>query len=145
MRIWSLHPQYLDVKGLVALWREGLLAQAVLANKTRGYKNHPQLERFKNLRDPLRAIGAYLSSVHEEALHRGYRFDSKKILRPSTRSKFEPMKLPRGQLDYEWIHLKTKLSQRDPNWLNRLKNILKPKPHPIFRITPGGVADWEKI
>jgi hypothetical protein len=29
-RIWSLHPKYLDARGLVALWREGLLAQAVL-------------------------------------------------------------------------------------------------------------------
>lgn len=43
MRLWSLHPQYLDAKGLVALWREGLLAQAVLAGQTRGYKRHPQL------------------------------------------------------------------------------------------------------
>jgi hypothetical protein len=43
MRLWSLHPQYLDPQGLVALWREALLAQAVLRGKTRGYKHHPQL------------------------------------------------------------------------------------------------------
>ncbi|MGP1680491.1 MAG: pyrimidine dimer DNA glycosylase/endonuclease V [Giesbergeria sp.] len=36
MRLWSLHPQYLDSKALVALRREGLLAQAVLAGLTRG-------------------------------------------------------------------------------------------------------------
>ena len=30
MRLWSLSPRYLDVKGLVAVWREGLLADAVL-------------------------------------------------------------------------------------------------------------------
>ncbi|HEU5178767.1 MAG TPA: pyrimidine dimer DNA glycosylase/endonuclease V, partial [Burkholderiales bacterium] len=30
MRLWSLHPKYLDARGLVALWREALLAQAVL-------------------------------------------------------------------------------------------------------------------
>jgi hypothetical protein len=29
---------------LVAVWREGLLAQAVLQGKTNGYKNHPQLD-----------------------------------------------------------------------------------------------------
>ena len=36
MRLWSLHPRYLDAKGLVALWREGLLAQAVLKGQTKG-------------------------------------------------------------------------------------------------------------
>ena len=30
MRLWSLHPCYLDPAGLVAVWREGLLARAVL-------------------------------------------------------------------------------------------------------------------
>ena len=39
MRLWSLRPKYLDSQGLVALWREGLLAQAVLRGKTRGYRN----------------------------------------------------------------------------------------------------------
>jgi hypothetical protein len=33
MRIWSLHPKYLDSKGLVALWRESLLAKNVLRDK----------------------------------------------------------------------------------------------------------------
>lgn len=37
MRIWSLHPSYLDAKGLVALWRETLLAQKVLLGATVGY------------------------------------------------------------------------------------------------------------
>jgi hypothetical protein len=27
MRIWTVHPRYLDPKGLVAAWREALLAQ----------------------------------------------------------------------------------------------------------------------
>lgn len=30
MRLWSIHPCYLDSKGLIALWRESLLAQACL-------------------------------------------------------------------------------------------------------------------
>jgi len=51
MRLWSLHPAYLDARGLGALWREGLLAQAVLRGKTRGYRSHPQLERWR-ARDP---------------------------------------------------------------------------------------------
>ena len=47
MRLWSVHPKYLDSKGLVALWREALLAKQVLEGGTKGYRNHPQLDRFK--------------------------------------------------------------------------------------------------
>ena len=51
MRIWSLHPRYLDAKGLVAVWRETLLAKHVLEGKTKGYKNHPQLNRFREVKN----------------------------------------------------------------------------------------------
>ena len=37
IRIWTLHPKYLDAKGLVAVWREALLAKHVLENKAKGY------------------------------------------------------------------------------------------------------------
>ncbi|HKX52383.1 MAG TPA: pyrimidine dimer DNA glycosylase/endonuclease V [Nitrosospira sp.] len=37
MRLWTLHPRYLDTKGLVAAWREALLAQKVLSGLTSGY------------------------------------------------------------------------------------------------------------
>ena len=79
MRLWSLHPSYLDAKGLTALWREGLLAKAVLAGQTRGYKNHPQLERFKSQPDPQVTINAYLLDVWREAERRGYHFDLGKL------------------------------------------------------------------
>ena len=75
MRLWSLHPRYLDPQGLVALWREALLAQAVLGGKTRGYQHHPQLERFRALVAPRSAVSAYLKAVHAEAVIRGYSFD----------------------------------------------------------------------
>ena len=52
MRLWTLHPRYLDARGLVALWREALLAQKVLRGKTRGYRAHPQLQRFREQADP---------------------------------------------------------------------------------------------
>ena len=58
VRIWSLHPDHLDRQGLTACWRETLLAQAVLAGRTRGYTRHPQLARFQELPDPLGAVGA---------------------------------------------------------------------------------------
>lgn len=81
MRIWSLHPSHLDRMGLVACWRETLLAQAVLAGRTKGYRNHPQLDRFRAQPEPLDAVGAYLSAVADEARARGYRFDASRILR----------------------------------------------------------------
>ena len=41
MRLWSLHPAHLDRQGLIACWREALLAQKVLAGLTTGYRSHP--------------------------------------------------------------------------------------------------------
>jgi hypothetical protein len=101
MRLWSLHPKHLDAKGLVALWREGLLARHVLYGKTKGYTHHPQLDRFRAQRDPRAAIDAYLSAVVREANARGYRFDASKIemRRPCN------MKVTDAQLAYEWKHL----------------------------------------
>jgi hypothetical protein len=65
MRLWTLHPKYLDAQGLVALWREGLLAQKVLRGRTRGYRHHPQLARFRAQADPVASIARYLRAVQE--------------------------------------------------------------------------------
>src|SRR5580765_1774891 len=110
MRLWTLHPKYLDAKGLVALWREALLAQKVLQGATRGYKNHPQLARFRKLTSPPAALATYLRAVHDEATRREYAFDVSKI----GAGKFHG-RIPetRGQLLYEWAHLKRKLKRRD--------------------------------
>ncbi|MPV37867.1 pyrimidine dimer DNA glycosylase/endonuclease V [Georgenia subflava] len=83
MRLWSLDPQYLDRQGLTACWREALLAQAVLAGRTRGYLNHSQLHRFRAQADPVAAVGAYLVGIAAEATTRGYRFDTGRIDRPA--------------------------------------------------------------
>jgi hypothetical protein len=141
MRLWSLHPHYLDQRGLVALWREGLLAQAVLAGKTRGYKHHPQLARFRESQTPTRCIAAYLQLVHAEATRRGYRFDANKIGR--IENEVEPISVTRGQLKYEWAHLKKKLNKRAPAWLAQFKDLTDPKAHPLFRVATGGIAEWE--
>lgn len=74
MRLWSLHPKYLDTKGLLAVWREGLLAKHVLEGKTKGYTEHPQLERFLDAPEPLAAINRFLFCVLEESEKRGYKF-----------------------------------------------------------------------
>ena len=141
MRLWSLHPMYLDAKGLVALWREGLLAQAVLAGKTKGYKHHPQLIRFKEHRNPRAAIATYLREVHAEAVRRGYNFDAKKIGRGKVRAK--SLKVTRGQLEYEWAHLRRKLKTRDPKRRKEQTAIKFPKPQILFTTIKGGIADWE--
>lgn len=142
MRIWSLHPGYLDAQGLVALWRETLLAQKVLLGKTKGYKAHPQLERFKAAAQPIAAIGYYLEEVFGEAQKRHYRFDDSRIVQ---RGRFpRGLEISSGQILFEWEHLCWKLKKRDParyKVVSRLRHIA---PHPLFKVVPGDVADWEK-
>lgn len=142
MRIWSLHPQYLDAKGLVALWRETLLAKHVLEGRTKGYKNHPQLDRFKACKDPLNAINFYLAEVYNEAEKRGYYFSADKINWKFRKTK---MRVTDGQLEYEWMHLKRKLKTRDPKKHASLKSLAKPKTHPLFRVVKGDIAAWEIV
>ena len=141
MRLWTLHPKYLDSRGLVALWREALLAQAVLRGETRGYLHHPQLIRFRETLSPAGAIAAYLHSVHAESLRRGYRFDATRI---AAAEGAEHIVVTRGQLDYEWAYLKEKLRVRSPAWLASIQAISRPDPHPLFTIVPGPVAAWER-
>jgi len=142
MRLWSLHPRYLDAKGLVALWREGLLAQKVLAGQTRGYRQHPQLQRFSSRPDSCAAIATYLEGVLQEAQRRGYHFDAKKIGCPATGAR---LTVTRGQLVYELDHLRAKLAQRDPGALQRISGLEMPEPHPSFEVLDGGVEKWEIV
>jgi hypothetical protein len=141
VRLWTLHPKYLDAKGLVALWREALLAQKVLRGGTKGYKHHPQLLRFARRKNPSAALAAYLKAVHEEAVRREYNFNALKIGAQRSRGK---IKETRGQLLYEWKHLKRKLKKRDPHRLREFASIKIPAPHPFFRIISGQVRAWEK-
>lgn len=142
MRLWSLHPRYLDAKGLVALWREGLLAQAVLAGQTKGYRHHPQLIRFLQSENPNACIATYLSAVHAESLKRGYRFDSSKI---GESASVKRIAVTRGQRDFEWQHLRAKLESRDPERLSEFGGVAQPEPHPLFRVVKGPVAPWEVV
>ncbi len=145
MRLWSISPCYLDSKGLIALWREGLLAKKVLEGKTKGYKNHPQLGRFKNYYSPIEAINSYLTFVYLEAKNRGYNFSEKKI---ALIEREKIIKVSFGQISYEFKHLLNKLKIRDPERFEELR-FLKPdsiKPHPIFEITESReIESWEKI
>lgn len=140
MRLWSLHPRHLDARGIVALWREGLLARAVLRGETRGYTHHPQLDRFRAHPLPLDAIDAYLGAVLAEADARGYHFDATKITRVAAAS----IVVTDGQRDREWQHLLAKLEARAPDVHRRWRNTVTPDLHPLFTLQPGPVADWER-
>lgn len=145
VRIWSLHPEQLDRQGLIACWRETLLAQAVLLGRTKGYTRHPQLERFRELPDPAGAVGRYLSFLADDADRRGYRFDRTRIERSDDGASLE---VSEGQLAFEWAHLLAKLEQRSPDLATRLSRRVAageaPLPHPMMAVVPGPVASWER-
>lgn len=144
MRIWSVHPRQLDRQALIACWRETLLAQAVLAGRTKGYTRHPQLTRFRAHGDDrdLAVVGAYLSALADEADARGYRFDRTRIDLPGPVR--EQLTVTDGQLGHEWTHLRAKLEARSPETAERWRTA-DPEPHPLFLVVPGPIADWERV
>ncbi len=142
MRLWTVHPKYLDGPGLVALWREALLAKAVLRGATRGYRHHPQLARFRAQPDPIACVNSYLAAVHDEAARRGYRFDRTKLGRARTGRRLAESA---DQLAYEWRHLLRKLRKRNPGWKRGIGRDRIPDPHPLFVIVPGPIAPWERL
>jgi Pyrimidine dimer DNA glycosylase len=141
MRLWTLHPKYLDPQGLVALWREALLARAVLRGRTEGYRHHPQLIRFRAQAAPRSAINAYLEPVLLEAESRGYAFDRRKLGPVCAHARIETAA---GQLEYEWRHLMRKLRARSPSLHRRWRAVVSPEPHPLFSIGRGAVEPWER-
>ncbi len=142
MRLWTLRPRYLDARGLVALWREALLAQKVLQGGTKGYKHHPQLVRFRDTSDPQATFATYLSVVVEEAASRGYKFDASKIAAARVSVTIEETE---GQILYEWRHLQQKLKHHDAKRDKTHRAVASPVPHPLFRIVPGDVCPWERV
>ena len=142
MRIWSIHPKYLDTKGLVALWRESLLAKNVLEGNTKGYKNHSQLNRFKNSDNPLDAINQYLEAVYQESLKRGYFFNKEKF---NILHKLVTLTVTSKQIEYERRHLLKKLEIRDKDRFNRFLIETKIDPHPLFKIVDGEIENWEIV
>lgn len=143
MRLWSIHPSYLDAVGLVALWREGLLARKVLLGQTKGYTRHPQLIRFRETKNPIQTIDAYLKAVHDESVRRGYNFGLSKIS-PCECQPPPRLLLPDKQLEYEFHHLLTKLKRRSPRQYSLLYRINPILAHPLFQTISGKICPWEK-
>ena len=142
MRIWSINPKYLDAKGLVAVWRESLLALAVLRGETKGYIHHPQLIRFRSLENPVYGMAQYLTGVFEESMRRSYHFNGNKI--PESTSSEMRIPVTEGQIAYEWEHLLRKLKNRSVRLYESYRAIAEPEPHPLFDIIPGDVEAWER-
>lgn len=130
----------LDSKGLVALWREALLVRKVLEGKTKGYRNHPQLQRFKNYAEPIVAINSYLYFVFLEAKERGFNFNREKIYDLKILEKV--ISVTTGQLEFELRHLISKLKKRDPKHLEKLGTEIEA--NPIFYVVDGDIEPWEK-
>lgn len=143
MRLWSIHPKYLDTKGLLGLWREGLLAQKCLLGLTKGYVNHPQLIRFKQTSNPSLYIGTYLYYVYLEGIRRGYRFNLSKI--KTYDLTLEKIPVTVGQLRYEYQHLLNKLKTRSKTHYELIKDLKEIEPHPLFKTVPGEIEPWEKV
>lgn len=149
MRLWSIHPKYLDTKGIVALWREALLAKHVLEGKTKGYKNHPQLNRFKDSGRAVDFINLYLCGVWLEANERGYNFDRNKIDWGFTKDGLTvsngSLTVTNGQMEFERAHLLRKLKVRDVEKFRMVEKTISLEAHPLFKVEEGEIEDWEII
>jgi hypothetical protein len=143
MRLWSISPKYLDRQGLLAVWREGLLAKHVLEGKTKGYKNHPQLLRFKDSKDAIIYINNYLLNIYQEAEARGYKFSLEKLDGLKKISKH--ITVSTGQVAYEFKHLLNKLRIRDTERYKKYKNTKDIEVHNLFEVVAGKIEEWEKI
>ncbi len=147
MRLWSLHPMYLDKSGFLGCWREALLARAVLAGQTKGYKNHSQLVRFKSSPEPWGGINMYLYGLWDESRARGYHFDSTKF----SCENWERIPVTIGQVEYERQHLIAKIRDRIKRKISEPEELtygLIEGPlavHPLFYVVEGGIEGWEKI
>ena len=142
MRLWSIHPKYLDTKGLLAVWREALLAKKVLQGNTKGYQEHPQLIRFRNNSSPINAINIYLNEIFKESKKRNFAFDAKKI---DPLKKCNRISVSSEQVKYEFKHLLNKLKERDIIKYNQIKWIKRIETNPLFCKRKGKIEDWEKI
>jgi hypothetical protein len=47
-------------------------------------------------------------------------------------------------MEFEWRHLLAKLKRRDREKFIGIRGVPRPKPHPLFRVTSGGIEDWER-
>lgn len=132
MRLLSIHPKYLDKHALIALWREGLLAQKALSDGASVGKDSVHLVNFKNKANPVRAIGSYLSFVAAEGAKQGCRLNHERILHPNFDNGF--MEADAEQMVVEFEQLKARLKMRDKPKFKTLKDMRKIEANPVFNL-----------
>lgn len=146
MRLWSLHPKYLDTRGLGALWREGLLAQACLVKQMGGYCKHPQLDRFRDAPNnhPVVLISRFLTDVFIESLGRGHDYDDG-LIEACNGGCWSLVPVTTAQLDLEAHILREKLTVRGTEGRVLLPNGT-PGPHPLFvPVESADIEPWERF
>lgn len=144
MRLWSIDFSYLDRPGLLACWRESLLARNVLYGLTEGYKHHPRLARFKPSGDPVTAINTYLYYILLESRNRNYSFDENRLDYSSINTDFH-MPVTVGQVTYEFKLLLSKLKTRSPVNFNKIKGIDRPSTCRLFIQVEGDAENWDRV
>lgn len=139
MRIWSIHPKYLDTKRLTAQWREALLCKNVIEGKTKGYVNHPQFIRIKNHNKPIEFINAYLLTIWEEANKRLFKYDKSKIDMDKAILFKNKMEVSDKQLEYEYYHMMLKSGKIEHILINEIES------NPLFNIIEGDIMIYERV
>lgn len=161
MRVWSIHPAYLDTKGLVASWKEGIQGLNALRNprKPNGkwamFAHHPQLIRFKRFENPELCLSEYLHFIADEADRRNYNFNRNLILPRLDENPYQ-IWITCGQLIYEWDFLSHKVTCRTGFWeygkptINGKSTVETIASwscvvHPMVVLIPGDIECWEKV
>lgn len=130
MSLWSVHPRYLDNKGLISAWNRGLQLQKQLSTEPARNTGNSQLIMFSRQEKPLHAIGSYLSFIASEGCRRGYKFTHEKILYPNFDEELLP--IDSEQLRSENQMLQNRLKTRDKNRYQQLSSQSWPETHPLF-------------
>ena len=149
MRIWTLHPRFLDRQGLLGQWREALQAKNALLDPHHSSNvcHERQLRRFKAAKiQALSCMGVYLHAVADEMILRGYKPNVSLI--PYYVGTPSLIPVTQGQVNFEIAHLMAKLTERDPSRLlplSKIRVLMSNQLNPIFKEVGGDIESWEKI
>lgn len=150
MRLWSLHPSYLDKQALQVCWADALQALEYYKQERaymKGITNdlspyfYPCLDRFRMTGSPIAHITNYLHGLCDESERRNTPFGRAKL------PEFTPglrLKVTDGQIAREEKLLLLQLNRRKQTqlWMD-LFVAEYVQPHPLFEIVSGPVEPWE--
>lgn len=154
MRLWTIHPKYLDGKRLTSQWKEGIQMMHIWKEigenpepaKRLGYVSHPQVRRLSNLLVADSGLISlllhqHLTAVHEESVQRSYSFNKKLIDDLAPDCKNAPkVYVTMGQVAYEFALMATKNNE----WSQKVAIDPYMLCNPIFQVVSGSIESWEK-